>query len=268
MEAQTLNSAGQFAATAAAAGCSDRTIAAAWRHITHGDVIGLTVSGKLASGKDTVAELALMVTGDGDAIHQSFATPLKAEFNTIIDICRTADSGRDATAAVAATLGLTVADSSRMVELAYDEVRADETLTAYSRTDRIRTALQELGTDIRRGQDGDYWVKKAITSIVDVYASGRSVFFTDCRFPNEADGSRWLAMCVVRLDVTAETQRKRLYARDALAPDPQALAHPSEIALDDYPHFDLRVNNDGALPPVVREVADLLVVHRQRFRNM
>lgn len=51
---------------------------------------------------------------------------------------------------------------------------------------RMRILLQWWGTEFRREQDPDYWVKKAIAKM----RAGEGYVFTDVRFPNEAETVR------------------------------------------------------------------------------
>ena len=47
-------------------------------------------------------------------------------------------------------------------------------------------------------------------------------------------------------------------ARDGMQPDPQALVHPSETALDDYEAFDFVVDGNNPLERVVTDILDWL----------
>lgn len=49
----------------------------------------------------------------------------------------------------------------------------------------FRSLLQEWGTEYRRAQDPDYWVKSMQQNIA--YLGGLSVMITDVRFPNEVE---------------------------------------------------------------------------------
>jgi hypothetical protein len=144
-----------------------------------------------------------------------------------------------------------------VVGLVWTQVRADETLTGYGRTTEIRTALQYWGTEVRRAQDELYWVKKAIAGATKASAAGKSVVFTDLRYPNEEEACRKAGFFTVRLDISSETQAQRLWDRDGITPDPATMAHPSENALDDHPGFTLRFDNNGSLADAVKAVAAL-----------
>lgn len=246
----------EHGATTLVAGPSDAEVLA---KISSGQVWGLAVSGKLASGKDTIAALALqrLVEG-GPCEQQSWAMPLKNEMDQILAVMRNADSKKDA-------LGLIVEQNvSRlhaqmlMTEL-WEEARNGA--HARSRTPKIRWALQYLGTDIRREQHPDYWVTRAIEMAKTSIFGGSSVFFTDCRFPNEVEAARKIGLYTVRLEVSEEVQRQRLRNRDGLRLDPVSSVHPSETALDGYNGFDVVVNNDG---PIIEAVEVVVAAMRAR----
>ena len=236
-----------FMQRAAKANADSSVAAAAAEQILSGNVIGLALSGKLASGKDTVAPAALSRIGVATMEHMFFARPIKDEFNGILRTMRAAPSAVAAQAAVADQFDLPVEAAGRLVDLIRDQAVANPDLRSTDRTPEMRAALQYIGTDVRRQQDPDWWVNISLRSALDVLAEGRSVFFTDTRFPNEAEAVRDIGFTVVRLDITDETQRTRLADRDGLAPDPAAVNHPSETALDNYNGFDVRISNDGPI---------------------
>jgi hypothetical protein len=218
----------------------------------------LGVSGWLASGKDTVAEGVFERLGVR-AVHLSFGAALKNELDHVLDMIRSTESGDEARCAVQAYLSAT--DHQVGVLFAalmpgeFGEARARLTgVDARSRTPEVRAALQKLGTDIRRAQDDLYWVNQGLAAAVVEMAAGRPLYFTDCRFANEAGGLRSIGIPVVRLDVSRETQSERLFSRDGLALDPAVAAHPSETGLDGWPEFDLVIDNNGTADDAVEAV--------------
>lgn len=238
-----------------------KQVAAAEDVLHSGDAVFLSVNGKLASGKDTVAPLALEAVGVVDALHLYFALALKDEVDVVFDEIRL--SGVPYLAAVGAMDRLGVPHAHRaavrsVVEAVWDEVRGDRALTSRHRTDGIRRALQLWGTEVRRAQDPEYWVKATLRPAVTAMAEGRSVYFTDCRFENEVRGASRCGFVTVRLEVTPDVQRQRLMGRDGLKVNEEALLHPSETALDGYPGFDLVTGNDGPVGGAAGRVARVL----------
>jgi hypothetical protein len=247
-------------------GCIDgidaSRLQAAREQLRSSRVWGIAISGKLASGKDTVAALVMDALDADRREHLSWATPLKDELDVVIDALRQAEDPSSAVQAVCA-LGLNTAQAQTLVSELWNESK--QGVDARSRTPRIRWGLQYLGTDVRRAEDPDYWVRRAAANAVESVCEGRSVFFTDCRFPNEVEAARAIGLYTVRLEITAEMQESRLRGRDGLMFDPAAAAHPSETALDGYPGFDLVVDNNGLPVEAVSVIVAAVRARQLRF---
>lgn len=237
----------------------DLTAAAALK-LADGAAHLVGVSGKMASGKDTIAPLLMAQMGVFDAEHQSFAKPLKDELDQVFATIRSWAALGNVPAQMLYGHRVDLAQYlATMHHIPFcqaldffagdlaDLVIADPAVHSRMRGDLVRGGLLKLGTEVRRAQDDLYWVKRAARAAVEAIASGRSVFFTDCRFVNEADSLLALGGVVTRLDVTPETQAQRMWDRDGLAVDPQAAAHKSELDLDEYERFTARVSNDGTI---------------------
>ena len=252
-DAQTVTS------LAAAIGAPEALVAKARANITSGAAAFLVVSGWMGSGKDTIAPETLAKLGYTDSEHLYYALPLKAELDAIIADIRswfftggfpsmTHRRREELAALLAQTHRMPVEHAMFFVGRLLDQVRMNRLVHARTRTPVIREALQKLGTDVRRAQDADYWVKQALIPAVEALAAGRSVYFTDARFPNEVANAAALGAFSVRLDISREVQLARLMARDHIAaPSPEQLFHDSETSLDAYPDFDVRVDNTGTL---------------------
>lgn len=105
----------------------------------------------------------------------------------------------------------------------------------------VREILQRWGTDYRRAQDPDYWVKQ-----MRAFASSRPepLVIDDVRFPNEAELVHELGGLLVRIEPF-----------DGWQPGPFA-NHESETALDAYERFHLLIwPSLGA----VQEAADIVL---------
>lgn len=231
---------------------------AAWENIKGGELFSLLVSGWIASGKDSVAPAVMMRLGIGDAEHVYFALPLKAEIDELlVMLSAVSDTNPDPTIAeVARRFEVPLQQAAAAVGALWAATRrAGHGLTARTRTPEMRFVLQYWGTEVRRAQDPDYWVKRALPPALAAMAEGRSVYGTDARYLNEVLGGRGVGFTLARLDITRETQRQRLLARDGVEPDIATLYHTSETALDDWDGFDLRVDNNGAMGPTVEAIA-------------
>lgn len=233
-------------------GVEPEVIIAARRNLREGRVYGLAVSGKLASGKDTVASMVMEKLGQSGAVQLTWATALRRELDEILDSIKNAVTPRQARLETEGR-GIEPHHAQEIVERLWDCVR-NENANAYSRTPQIRWALQYLGTDVRRAQDQLHWVRLSIKEAADNLANGVSVYYTDCRHPNEVEVPRQLGFYAVRLEISPDTQRERLWGRDGLGVDSSAISHPSEVMLDGYGGFDLIVDNNGAIDHAVETI--------------
>lgn len=226
------------------------------------------INGKIASGKDTVGKALIQALGLTDAAHTSFAAALKREVTQMINlISEDLDMPADLRILQLATSqGVTLAQAGYVYDSLVDEIRAGQVADAYTRTPGVRRVLQFWGTDVRRAQDDNYWVKKTLAEITPILATGRSTIITDARFRNEADSLHSVGGYVVRLDVSRETQVARLAKRDGLELTTEQENHPSEKDLDDYPNFNLRIQADDLTPEQIVQViiADLIALGRVR----
>lgn len=89
----------------------------------------------------------------------------------------------------------------------------------------VREAMQLYGTNYRRSQDPEYWVKAFRADLAA--SSAPAVLVDDVRFPNEADTIRDLGGMLVRIETYPGWQ-----------PGPFA-GHASETALDDWSEWDM-----------------------------
>ena len=196
----------------------------------------LVMSGKMGSGKDTLAPLIMNAMGLPNARHVYYADPLKDESNIMFETIRKSENQQDATRSLEQLYSVPSEFSGELVSAVYEDLK-DWSLTSRSRTPGIRKFLQLLGTDVRRTEDPDYWVRKATAQVERLISVGESVFLTDARFPNEVSSMRQLGAWAVRLEISFEEQERRLLARDGAMPSLEALTHPSETGLDGYTGF-------------------------------
>lgn len=106
----------------------------------------------------------------------------------------------------------------------------------------VRDALQWYGTDFRRKQDPNYWVKVMRGALEDAQEAHECaiILIDDVRFPNEAEL------------VLEYGSLFRIEPYDGWQPGPHA-GHISETALDDYTRFS------GAFRPTYGQEALTLV---------
>lgn len=245
--------------------------------LTSGRLAWAVLSGKMTSGKDTLAG-RLELPGRDRPVVASYGDLLRADLDLVMPAVRAHSAGaltnRRASASVAATLGIEPEHADILVDMVAADISRDPELTPHSRTDAMRFVLQALGSTWREHEGPNYLAERNISRVKDILASGRSVISAGSRFIPDADIPRSVGAFSIRLDVSPETQKRRLMSRDGLLTDDTlaAMAHPGESDLDDYPH-DIRVSNDsdapGTLDAVVAEVnaavADLLAARARAF---
>lgn len=101
----------------------------------------------------------------------------------------------------------------------------------------VRRLLQWWGTDFRRAQDPDYWVKKAEVTAIQHLEDGLIPVFTDVRFPNEAKLIRDRQGILVLVTASEKVREERL----GMAPP----NHESETALDSWDDWDYVIDSSG-----------------------
>ena len=116
----------------------------------------------------------------------------------------------------------------------------------------VRAFLQNYGQAMRHAQP-DYWIVRLFRNL-DPVAFGYAI--TDVRYPNEADAIKHRGGIVVRV-------WRPNFDNDLT---PEAQAHDSETALDDYP-FDAVLVNDGTLDQLREEIRDNFTVQRYLRRE-
>lgn len=215
----------------------------------------IVVSGKMASGKDTVAAELNAALYAGGAVLLRYGDLMRQE----LDEALTAWSqdpdmpALQAAELVRSTLDLTPEQATQVVAALESDMRSSRgTLTAHDRTNGIRFALQSLGGAWRTGPDQDYWARSACLASLRA-AQTAPVILTGGRFAPDVEIPRMLGAIVIRLDVSVEVQRARLAERDGLSPDEATLRHPGEVLLDDWQGFTARLDADRPLSDVVHD---------------
>lgn len=237
----------------------------AFEKLSKGEVLLLGVSGRMASGKDTVGPRIVASLGYAEnAFHEFFAKALKEEINQVIVAIRENATKEEAIEQISSTMKVLEQYAREAVNMLWDDVKSRVITSAYDRTTAVRAALQYWGTEFRRKQDDDYWVKRTMQAMVAHLASGRSVFVTDARFENEVDAIRRAGGFTVRLKVSRPVQIARLKGRDGIDPSEDALNHLSESALDEYEEvekFSVIVDTDPLDAEQVLEQALVAIRH-------
>lgn len=109
-----------------------------------------------------------------------------------------------------------------------------------------RTVMQVWGTDVRRANNENYWVEKAMDKALLLNSQGINVGIDDVRFENEAAAILENDGILIRLDISPVEQHRRLEEIRNKQIDKSTLRHSSEMALDNFPFFSLRVDNSDS----------------------
>lgn len=229
------------------------------------------ISGKMGSGKDTVASLiAERFSQSGEkVVIRSLADSLKEEVARLVadalmsqseqGFCDSVTSWSRISSIQAQELlkvlhPLVVSLLEQMVES--NEVTAELLYRNPADKPLVREVLKFWGNDVRRAQNPDYWVNMAAGYTEEQRSMGVSCVIPDVRRQNEAGFIKDAGGLLVRLNVSEEEQRRRLLRRDNKLSDRSAFTHITETDLDDYDRFDIILDTDSMSP---EEVTDAIM---------
>lgn len=200
-------------------------------------IIGL--SGKIASGKSTIAHLLATSPEVAPAEVVPFSRELRKEVDSLIHIITLITrqgGGKKLVLAAAhdyATPSAPEDAVDAVVDVLYEPVVSGDATSSTQRTSEVRKALQLWGTEVRRAQNEQYWVDAFIES---ASKSRLSTVCDDVRFPNEANAILERGFPVVRIEVPESVRAERLKGRDGAKVN-LASQHASETALDGFDAF-------------------------------
>ena len=116
-----------------------------------------------------------------------------------------------------------------------------------NKTEITRMIIQVIGTDFVRLADKDFWVKRA----ANVIQSSNSEMFviTDFRFPNEYYSLKDMipGAKIVPVKIDRKIEREGIIHQ-----------HPSELALDEFKHFEEIIDNNGTLENTTENVKKMV----------
>lgn len=229
--------------------------------LSRGEVAWVVMSGKICSGKDTVAPLLDL---PGKTVIISYGSILREKLTLALDSLRLARyMNRDEEFQVNSLRRILELEDSQAQELLMlldKEFEVDENVSSYGRTDNMRYILQKLGSDWL--PHPDFLPRLAAVRAIEVLENGDSVVAAGSRFLPDVEIPKLAGGFTVRLDVNRKTQLRRLESRDNLTMTNKlldSLNHPGEIALDDYPH-DIRVDNNDDSPGQLTQLMDMINV--------
>lgn len=223
----------------------------------------LLFSGKLGSGKDTIAlEVANELNLKNSKI--SYAKGVRSEVDQVLSIMRQKTNLRTAAENIAQYMDVSLQNAKDMIHMLYQALQENPQIDANTRSDAMREALQYWGPTVRRGQDPYYWINKAFKEALQELNAGKLVYVTDGRFPNEVDAANDAGFITIRLETSESERIKRIQSRDGKVPEEKALNHVSETALDDYQRFDLVIDNNQAKEKTIKEIVDFVTKNKKQ----
>lgn len=207
------------------------------------------ISGKIGSGKDTLAEMLMDRMRSHNFQVRKFAGKLK-EMVAILTGCSISDlEDQDFKNKRLPALWTKyeLLDFLRPTGIVYgslaEAAKAPSSNSQHSYTIResrmtYRELLQKLGTEgVRNVIHPNAWVNALIGE-----NRGQNWIITDVRFPNEADAVKATGGVMIRIE----------------RPGGIVDNHPSETSLDNYPGFDFLVSNSGDLNYLSNQAKDIV----------
>ena len=229
------------------------------------------ISGKMGSGKDTVASLlAERFSQSGEkAVIRSLADSLKEEVARLAAYAIISQNEQELCDLVTSWSGISSIQAQELLKVMHqlvvslleqrvesNEVTAEMLYRNPADKPLVREVLKFWGNDVRRAQNPDYWVDMAAGYAEDQRSMGVSCVIPDVRRKNEAGFIKDAGGLLVRLNVSEQEQMRRLLSRDNKLSDRSAFSHITETDLDDYNRFDLILNTDSMSP---KEVTDAIM---------
>lgn len=128
----------------------------------------------------------------------------------------------------------------------------------------LRELLQYWGTEYRRTQDENYWVRRWTEKVAEYQDSYIPVCTDDCRFPNEKAALKRLGGHVFFIDTPSESVEKFLLERDG-AVNKGIVGHASEADNDpNDPAISAHITNNGSLDYLYCQLDLLLEVFKNQ----
>ena len=171
------------------------------------------ISGKIGSGKDTVAEILQSL--EPSFQNKKYAGKLKQVAGLLLGVDPAKFEDRE------------YKESTLGPEWGWETLGPNRETGRFDYT--VRKFLQVLGTEAMRDNlHTDVWLNALFAD----YTEDQNWIITDVRFQNEADRIKEMGGLLIRIN------------RDTGV---DSGSHPSETALDDYNGFDIHIDNNGSI---------------------
>lgn len=226
------------------------------------------ISGKMGSGKDTVASLlAERFSQSGEnVVIRSLADSLKEEVAKTVADALMSQSEQDFCDSVTSWSRISSTQAQELLKVLNplvaslleqrvepNKVTAELLYRNPADKPLVREVLKFWGNDVRRAQNPDYWVDMATVYTEEQRSMGVSCVIPDVRRQNEAGFIKDAGGLLVRLNVSEDEQRRRLLRRDNKLSDGSAFTHITETDLDEYNRFDVILDTDSMNPEAVAD---------------
>ena len=191
----------------------------------------ILVSGKISSGKNTLAEMIkaeLEAMGVNVAV-DSFAKPLK-------DMCK------EAFKPLTEYLNDLIRNQSPW---GFDHLITSDENWYENKNEITRRILQAVGTDVVRKVNPNYWAESFVQRCLA--ESSQIIINSDCRFPSEIEAV-WGAYKMRCFKIRVERKTNR---------DSVVHEHSSETALDVWSEWDMMIENNGTLDELKNEAKEI-----------
>lgn len=226
------------------------------------------ISGKMGSGKDTVASLlAERFSQSGEnVVIRSLADSLKEEVAKTVADALMSQSEQDFCDSVTSWSRISSTQAQELLKVLNplvaslleqrvepNKVTAELLYRNPADKPLVREVLKFWGNDVRRAQNPDYWVDMAAVYTEEQRSMGVSCVIPDVRRQNEAGFIKDAGGLLVRLNVSEDEQRRRLLRRDNKLSDGSAFTHITETDLDEYNRFDVILDTNSMNPEAVAD---------------
>lgn len=216
----------------------------------------VVISGKMYAGKDTIAD-KLFINGQ-NFTHHTYSDILRPVMTTVLECVKASRSQSEAIQWLTERTSIPTQHLPEVVTIVRDALIRDLDLSATERTADNRMILQKLGSTWLPHES---WLPEEMMKVAQAeQEQGLNTAIVGGRYPVDVEIPRKHGASIIRLDITRETQLRRMKNRDGISPTPEslkALEHPGESALDDW-DFDLTVPNNEDGPEAAEQTATII----------
>lgn len=224
----------------------------------------VVLSGKMGSGKDTLAPL--IFPDDEPTFHKKYSDTIRFQLQDILTIL----NYENIRAMLNHYVWILNYQFGIPVNAGYDLlIEIDKVVKGQEYPDiknawapEWRTALQLLGSDCHTTDDPEYWARKVSDECLSSMGDGLNVVLTGGRYEPDVLIPKALGAIIIRVDVDEDLRVRRIRERDGIPPTQAQLNHPGETALDDWDGYNIRISNNHTVEEAVRDIQEGLACLR------